>query len=400
MARTGREWQQAPDLPPSHYLDNRIYDDPEIFNEERSKLFCKVWNFVAHESEVADPFDFRTTEVSGIPLVISRGEDGLIRTFINSCSHRGAKVVREPAGTARSFTCAFHLWCYDTKGNCIAITRPEAYAATGVSDKDFGLREIRTEVQHGLVFINFDDDADSLADYVGDALEALEPTLTAEPLEVFYYNEFANKTNWKHMQEVNCELYHEYLHSINRRTGMKQPEYFERDWHFYPNGHATLRGELIADWSKQKGWSNKQWVGKTLPGVKANEYRVIDIWPDTALLARGSGFIIHTHIALAPDLTLIQTRCLAPTSDTADERRARFHDANQLWGPFGRNIPEDNEASKLQEQGMRAGCAPFSIIAREEDMKTQDEITLRKFYEQWSRRMERSTSDVTAVAAE
>ena len=400
MARTGREWERPPDLPPSHYLDNRIYDDPQIFNEERSKLFCKVWNFIAHESEVARPFDFRTTEVAGIPLIIARGEDGQIRTFINSCSHRGAKIVREPAGTARSFTCAFHLWCYDTKGDCIAITRPEAYQSAGVGEKDFALRELRTEVQHGLVFVNFDDDAEPLANYLGDGLEALEPSLTTEPLEVFYYNEFLNKTNWKHMQEVNCELYHEYLHSINRRTGMKQQEYFERDWHFYPNGHATLHGELIADWSKQKGWSSKQWFGKTMPGVKANEYRVVDVWPDTALLARGSGFIIHTHIALAPDRTLIQTRCLAPISDTEEERRARFHDANQLWGPFGRNIPEDNEASKLQEQGTRAGCAPFSVIAREEDKKTQDEITLRKFYEQWSRRMGRSTHDVTSVAAE
>jgi len=400
MARSGGEWGRPPELPSSHYLDNRIYDDPQIYREERTKLFGKVWNFVAHESEVAEPFDFRTTEVAGIPLILSRGEDRRIRAFINSCSHRGAKIVREPAGTSRSFVCAFHLWCYDTRGNCIAITRPEGYDGTGVSEREVGLREIRTEVSCGLVFVNFDDRAEPLRDYLGDALEALEETLTAEPLEVFYYNEFLNKTNWKHMQEVNCELYHEYLHSINRRTGMKQPEYFERQWHFYPNGHATLRGELIADWSKQKGWNKRQWFGKTLPGVRANEYRVVDIWPDTALLARGSGFIIHTHVALAPDSTLIQTRCLAPVSDTKPERRARFHDANQLWGPFGRNIPEDNEASKLQEQGMRAGCAPFSLIAREEDGKTQDEITLRQFYLHWSRRMGLSTHDVAVPAGE
>jgi len=100
MPRNGHD---KPDLPGTHYLDNRIFTDAEIFRQEQSDIFQKVWMFVCHESEVANPGDFRTTRVAGKPIVIVRGQDGVIRTFFNVCRHRGAEVVREEAGNARSF---------------------------------------------------------------------------------------------------------------------------------------------------------------------------------------------------------------------------------------------------------------------------------------------------------
>ena len=57
-----------PALPPSHYLDNRIFTDPSIFREEQERLFSKVWQFVCHESELPNSGDFRTTQVAGKPL--------------------------------------------------------------------------------------------------------------------------------------------------------------------------------------------------------------------------------------------------------------------------------------------------------------------------------------------
>src|ERR1041384_4109215 len=106
MSRSKREWERVPGhIPPTHYVDNSIYTSREIFEEEMEKIFKKVWRFVCHESELPNVYDFRTTTVAGVPLVIVRGADGVIRTFLNSCSHRGAVVVREAAGNAKSFRC-------------------------------------------------------------------------------------------------------------------------------------------------------------------------------------------------------------------------------------------------------------------------------------------------------
>ena len=81
---------QRPALPDTHYLDNRIFTDDEIFAQEQKDIFQKVWMFVCHESELAGPGSYRTTSVAGKPIVVVRGADGKIRAFYNVCRHRAA----------------------------------------------------------------------------------------------------------------------------------------------------------------------------------------------------------------------------------------------------------------------------------------------------------------------
>ena len=71
-----------------------------------------------------------------MPLIVVRGEDGHIRTFINVCSHRGARVAMEPGGNARTFTCFYHHWTYDTEGSCVSMPRPEGYDHTPIRKED------------------------------------------------------------------------------------------------------------------------------------------------------------------------------------------------------------------------------------------------------------------------
>ena len=393
MPRTVEQWQAAPRLPQTHYLDNRIYTSPEIFEEERKKIFAKVWQFVCHESEVRDVHDFRSIEIVGTPLIVTRNADGRVRSFLNACSHRGAKIVSLPRGNARTFTCPFHLWAYDTTGRCTSITRPDASLRGGCRKEDMGLREIRTETRKGLVFVCLDEAAPGIDDFLAGCLEPVSPLLTTEPMEVYHYNEMVIDANWKNWQEVNSELYHEYLHVINRRTSMTQPSYYDRAWTFYQNGHGSIQGGLIVDYSRWAGWKPTR-DGKVLPGLKANEYMAVDVWPNMTFVVRDSGLRIDLVTPLAADRALIQFRALAPISDTPAERLARTRDHNQLWGPFGRNIPEDIRAAELQRDAMRTGYVPYSLIAREEDGKTQDEVTLRKYYGEWSRRMGRAPHNI------
>ena len=399
MSRTAREWERVPSLPPTHYLDNSIYTSEEIFSEEQEKIFKKLWIWVCHESEVVEVFDFRTVVVAGTPLVVTRGEDGQIRTFLNICSHRGAEVVREPAGNAPSFTCLFHLWSYDTKGNCVSVTRDEAYAPVGIRKEDMGLREIRTEVRLGLVFVNLDDEAETLASYLGEAMENAEAILGTDPLEVYHYHEIELEANWKNIQELTSEIYHEWLHSINRRTSVQEPGYYDRVWKFYPNGHATLLGALLVAYGKQQGYESER-AGNVLPGLQPNEYRVVDVWPDTALVFRDSGFRLDTLVPLSADRTIIQMRALGVKGESSEDRRGRYKDHNTIWGPFGLNVPEDNIAAASQKSAMKSGLVRWSLIAREEQSKTQCEAPLRNFYAEWERRMGRSSSKPAILAAE
>ena len=157
MTRSADQWATPPNLPPDHYISALVYSDPEIFREEQEKIFKKSWKLACHESEVAAPGDYRTMTFAGTPLVVIRGMDRKIRCFVNVCSHRSALVARGPSGNARTLTCFFHLWEYDTKGACIAMTRDLGFKECGPSKEEMGLRAVRCETRLGMVFINLDD---------------------------------------------------------------------------------------------------------------------------------------------------------------------------------------------------------------------------------------------------
>ena len=67
--------------------------------------------------------------------------------------------MTRPAGTANGLRCFFHLWNFDTLGNCTGMTRPEGYSKVGLQPESCSLRGIRTEIHLGMVFVNLDDGA-------------------------------------------------------------------------------------------------------------------------------------------------------------------------------------------------------------------------------------------------
>ena len=55
-ARNAKQWEKVPGkLSSGEYVDSRIYSDRDIFEEEITKIFSKVWMPVWHESELPDP---------------------------------------------------------------------------------------------------------------------------------------------------------------------------------------------------------------------------------------------------------------------------------------------------------------------------------------------------------
>ena len=71
--------------------------------------------------------------------------------------------------------------------------------------------------------------------------------------------------------------------------------------------------------------------------------------------------------------------------------RIRHH--NDVWGPFGRNVPEDNRATELQMLAMRGDAIPYSIHAREEGGTGQDDRSVREYFDVWSRLMGRDPAN-------
>ena len=176
MSRNEREWLAEPPLPKTHYVDTAIYTSEELFHEEREKIFNKVWIVACHESEIPNAYDYRTfRHPGGEELIILRGEDGKVRSFYNICPHRGNVLLYQPSGNAKRITCIFHQWSFDCTGNCIDIPRGTEGYQNRFDTGNAGLREVRAQVGFGgFVWVNVDDNAQSLEDYIGDGLSLLQ----------------------------------------------------------------------------------------------------------------------------------------------------------------------------------------------------------------------------------
>ncbi len=399
-SRNLEQWARRPDLPDTHYVDTRVYNDPSIFGEEIERIFHRTWLPVCHESELPQPYDFRTSGIAGSkPIVMVRGPDNRIRTFLNVCPHRANTIVRspagsllkaEPSGNPKNMTCMFHGWQFDATGKCVDIPREKAGYQDRVCKADVGLRELRTEVAHGgFVWVNLDDDCGPLEDFIAGAFDFLKTELDSEPLEIFHYQKAVIATNYKLWHETSREFYHDYLHYYNRATGMLQKGYFDRKYHVFPNGHAATGLTTIT----YDAYDDKE-RGLTFPGMQKNAWKQLNIFPSCTYSLRASCLRVSVMTPISENETLIEIRGLGLKRDTPQEREERIIDHDTIWGPFGRNLHEDLLAVQNQTVAMRSGAgSKYLIMAREENETIHDEIGLRSYFAEWSRRMRRRASD-------
>ena len=399
MSRTAEQWNAPPPFAAENYVDNRIYTDPDVYADEQERIFARVWKFCCHESELPRPGDFRTTIVAEKPILLIRGDDGGIRGFYNVCPHRGAQVVRQPAGNAKNFTCLFHHWTFDRAGECVSISMPDGYRQSGVDKASQGLREVRTELKYGLVFVNLDDGAGSLDDFVGEALEEAREPLTGVELEPFHFHRAVIDGNWKHWMETDREFYHTYLHVVNRSAGFGAEGYVDRGIAVYPGGHMAM---LSMKYAYDK-YSQSRRTKRTnaFPGLAESESRAIGIFPDFLINVRATALRIDCVIPLGADKTIVECRGFGLRGESAALRRMRINDHNEYWGPFGRNLPEDMLACTVQMKTMREGASPYSIYARTGlGAAGFDDEPMRDYYREWGKWMGRAAADPLVSRAE
>ena len=116
------------------------YTSPAFYQREVSTIFMKCWNLIGRTDYIKHPGDYFTTTLVGVSLIIMRGEDRKIRAFVNSCRHRGTKLL-EGEGNCSSIRCPYHSWVYATTG---ALLGPKGMQSThNFNESNFGLTEVK-----------------------------------------------------------------------------------------------------------------------------------------------------------------------------------------------------------------------------------------------------------------
>lgn len=404
-------------------IDRAALVQPEIFERERRRVFDRCWIYVGHESEVRAAGDFRTRTVAGRPVILCRNAGGEVRVFLNTCRHRGALVCRHAEGNAERYTCFYHGWTYDRDGALYAIPGQSAYPP-GFDRKDYGLASPpRVASYRGFVFLNFDADAVSLDEYLGNAREYIDLVLDQSPsgrMEVIQgTQDYEIRANWKLLVENSFDDYHlitthatwlDYLK--NSGVEMKRPAKGEllpshgvgKD---LGNGHGTtdnvnFRGRPVARWIPLYGEAAKPELeriraelvarlGEERARRVADTNRNLLLFPNTILLD-GSSVSVRTFDPLAPDRMRVRAWALGPVEETPAARAVRLDSFLTFYGPGGFATPDDIEALESVQQGLatyrEVRWSPLNRgMAREGEQLNTDENHLRAFWIRWQQLM-------------
>ena len=82
------------------------YFETARWQQEINKIFKRVPLMLAMTAELKEPGDYKAMNAGGVPVLISRTENGEVKAFVNMCAHRGAQVMDEGCGNAGNISCA------------------------------------------------------------------------------------------------------------------------------------------------------------------------------------------------------------------------------------------------------------------------------------------------------
>lgn len=145
-------------------VPKEVFTSREYAEREKRLLWKKTWQAACRGNEVPNVGDQFVYDIVGQSVVIVRESADKISAFYNACRHRGTRLV-EGSNSAGTITCPFHAWSWKLDGSLNRI--PCRWDFPERSDDELGLVKVQVDTFDGWVFINFDPDAEPLADFLG-----------------------------------------------------------------------------------------------------------------------------------------------------------------------------------------------------------------------------------------
>jgi len=268
---------------------------------------------------------------SGVPLVVVRGDDGVVRAFHNCCRHRGMAVA-EGSGILRSFVCRYHAWTYGLDGGLKHIP-----AAHGFPDLDMaahGLKQVHAEERGGLVFVTQKDPVSkgTLADL---------PDLIEPNQRVFLENTLSDDANWKLLMETSMEGYH--IKALHNST-------------FYPYGFDNLNvvetygpnSRLVFPFRRIEKLRDMPSEQRRADGMLTYVYQ---LFPNVRLATLSSHYLLIILEPVTPSQSRWHIYRLTPPSDdgSIDIEESR-RDAEFVRDT---GVIEDREAARAIQDGLK-----------------------------------------------
>jgi len=320
-------------------LPGDAYSRCDFFDLERDRVFGTSWVAVALADDVTTG-RLLVRSIGGKSILLTRNSAGELRSFLNSCRHRGTELAVDDCDVASTIRCPYHRWGYTLDGVLVATPRFEDVAIENFARDDFGLHPVRVEAWGCLIFACLDPSTAPLADWLGD----LPDRTRGYGLHTWRVHESQTITinaNWK----LIAENYQEYYHLTWVHPELAKVSRVEDHYRFQGPGMYCGQTTTPVSTNDRDDWS-------TLPpaaGLDTSDTvsgRFISLFPNVLLSILPN----HAFVIILEPITSGQTieTCtwLVPQS-SGDVSEDAFATTRSFW------LDVNNEDIDIVERGQR-----------------------------------------------
>ena len=344
-------------------IPKAVFDREDVYQLELEKIFHgPFWHPLAHRSEVPEPGSFKSAWIGEMPVLVVHGDDGQVRVFYNTCTHRGTLLETRQMGRKSEFECPYHRWLFDTTGALRGCPGEQEFAPS-FRKEDFGLMQVRSAEYCGMVFATASDETPDIEAFMGEVAQPLRIALGGDGrLKLLGYQKVMYDTNWKFY--IDNDGYHApLLHAAFKLLGWQGGagrQVATEDGHLYFQSELKEPG--------QQDFLNDPSLVQ-FRGVDPKQGSVI------AALMPITGFVKHLDVInvrfafpRGVEKTEVHYAYYCHEDDNEDMVRHRLRQASNLLGPSGLVSIEDASVfHRLQAARITPGHASFQKGVKYED---------------------------------
>jgi phenylpropionate dioxygenase-like ring-hydroxylating dioxygenase large terminal subunit len=301
-------------------LPGWLYFDPEFFEAEKIAFLRAAPQVVCHDSEFAEPGEWRSLDYRGDCVIVLRGDDGEVRAFSNVCRHRGSRIVDGVGGCAKLLTCPYHAWSYARDGRLVGV--PHRHEYPGLRTEELGLHPIALETWHGFLFVTLQPGAPSVAEMMAPYDEEVAPYHFEELRAIGRVTLRPRPLNWK----VIADNYSDHLHIAVGHPGLTR--LFSKNYRIQANVHVDrMEGDLVdkrSENASERAYQQFLPEALHLPPSHRRKWLYYKLFPNVAFDIYPDQVDFMQFLPVSATETVIREISYALPDDRREMRAARY----------------------------------------------------------------------------
>ena len=187
-------------------LPGWLYHDPEFFAAEQRAFLRAAPQIVCHESEIAEPGEWRSLDYLGKACSSSAATTANAAPSPTSAATAARGWSTATGGCARVLTCPYHAWSYGRDGRLVGVPHRAEYP--GLRTEKLGLFPVALENWRGFLFVTLEPGVPSVAEMMAPYADEIEPYRFEELRALQQVRLRPRALNWKTI----ADNYSDHLH--------------------------------------------------------------------------------------------------------------------------------------------------------------------------------------------